>query len=100
MPEMVRAVLNPNGPNFAMWFAVFGPGMNVPLKSRYPVMRKFGSEKSEIEVYMVNLSAMPLWMRARFADKIARLVDRHTRTFNERQEVMAAILRDGFPIRA
>ena len=90
--EMWSAILNPQGPNYATWRETLD-GEKVPLKSSQSVKAQLGPEK-DVEVYMLDLTALPLGNRA-------RLVGRMAATFGVPvYEVEAELKRSGFPIRA
>ncbi len=90
--EMWSAILNPRGPNYNTWHDTLGSD-KVPLKSSASVKVALGPEK-DVEVYMLDLTAMPLGSRA-------RLVGRMAATFGVPvYEVEGELKRSGFPIRA
>lgn len=70
MPELYSAILNPRGPNYQSWRDVLG-GEQVPLKSATSVKADLGAEK-DVEVYMLNLAAMTLRVRARLLGTLAQ----------------------------
>lgn len=70
MPELYSAILNPSGPNYASWYAIFGDSQ-VPLKSPTSARAELGAEK-DVEVYLLNLAAMTLRVRARLLGTLAQ----------------------------
>jgi hypothetical protein len=84
--------LNPSGPNYEAWTKVFD-GSRVPLKSSASVKADLGAEK-DVEVYLLDLSAMPLGVRARLVTAVAAKFGVPV------YEVEAEIKKVGFPIRA
>lgn len=90
--EMWSAILNPSGPNYNTWHDILG-GDKVPLKSSASVKAELGLEK-DVEVFMLDLAALPLGVRARLVGRIAA-------TFGVPvYEFEAELKRSGFPIRA
>jgi len=72
-PETWQAVLNPSSPNFEGWLEVFLSN-RVPLQSSKSERMDLGDEK-DVEVYLLNVDAMPLPRRARFLAHIAEQVE-------------------------
>jgi len=60
---VIHGNLNPSGPNYQAWRAIFGSD-SVPLKSDRPVQIDFGGE-GKVECYALDIAALPLWKRAR-----------------------------------
>ncbi|HEV2464252.1 MAG TPA: hypothetical protein VGT04_10625 [Acidobacteriaceae bacterium] len=90
--ELWHAILNPRGPNYERLKAIF-PENRVPLQSPGSIKADLGAEK-EVEVYMLNLSALPLKQRARLMFMVA-----------QNSGVSVAVVEEvaceqGFPIRA
>jgi hypothetical protein len=92
MPELYSAILNPHGPNYASWHAIFGDSL-VPVKSAASVKVDLGAEK-DVEVYLLNLAAMTLRVRARLLGAVAQELGCPV------YEVEAEFSRNGLPIRA
>jgi hypothetical protein len=92
MPELFSAILNPRGPNYETWQKVLG-SETVPLQSPHSVRADIGEEKN-VEVYLLNLAAMPLNQRAAVLGFISRSFG--VPVFKVEQEIAER----GFPIRA
>lgn len=88
----ISAILNPSSPNYQSWHAIFGESL-VPLKSPTSVRAELGAEK-DVEVYLLNLAAMTLRVRARLLHALAQKFGVPV------YEVEADIAKNGMPIRA
>jgi hypothetical protein len=71
-PEMWQATLNPSSPNFETWLEILRSN-RLPLQSATSVSMDLGEEK-DIEVYLLNIEALPLPRRAAFLAHIAEAV--------------------------
>ena len=61
------AILHPNSPRYETWRRIFG-GYHVPLKSPEPLTVPAWQpevEGEQIQVYLLDPAALPLWIRAR-----------------------------------
>lgn len=90
------AILHPNSPRYDMWHRILG-GCHVPLKSpektTVPAWKpEFDGQK--IDVYFLDVAAVPLWVRARMIDSAAKEFDLPI------SEVNAVFGRLGIPIMA
>jgi hypothetical protein len=89
--ELWSATLNPGGPNYEQLREVFG-GSRVPLQSATSFPAQLGEEK-DVEVYLLDLAALPLnrraWLLAMVAQKFGVAVSQ-----------VEQVAKDGFPIRA
>src|SRR5260370_31177823 len=92
MPELYSAILNPHGPNYASWHAIFGDSQ-VLLKSAAPIKAELGAEK-DVEVYLLNLAAMTLRVRPRLLGTLAQKFGCPV------YEVEQELNKNGLPIRA
>lgn len=90
--ELWQAILNPRGPHYESWHQVFGES-HIPLKSCKPSLATLG-EESNVEVYLLDLSALTLPQRSHLLGIVAKKFGVPI------YEVEAEINRNGFPIRA
>jgi hypothetical protein len=90
--EVWSAILNPSGPNYSNWRGILG-SEKVPLKSARSFLVEVGTEK-DVEVYMLDLSALTLPQRSCLLVSVAR------RFGVTVYEIEAEISKVGFPIRA
>jgi hypothetical protein len=92
MPALYFAILNPSGPNYQSWREIFGDSQ-VPLKNPTPVKAELGAEK-DVEVYLLNLAATTLRVRARLLGTLAQKFRCPV------YEVEQELNKNGLPIRA
>lgn len=67
MPKNFSAILHPNSPRYDHWHRVFG-GYHVPLKSaekKTVPAWKPEFEGQKVDVYFLDVDALPLWVKAR-----------------------------------
>lgn len=90
--ELWSATLNPQGPNYEQLKQLF-PENRVPLQSAGSIKANLGGEK-DVEVYMLDLKALPLNQRSRLLGMVAKKFGVPV------YEVEKELNRSGFPIRA
>lgn len=92
MPELYKAILNPQSPRYDDWVRILGQDA-VPLKSPRSYVADLG-EEADVEVYALDVEALSVGQCARLVDWIAEKFGVAP------QLAVQAINGLGFPVRA